>query len=258
MQFCYLDYINLIGAGVNYIRQRHDMKDLLNYQEQKVLFRVAGWAAITAALLVPISLFVFVKYPPPYDGSAADWFNVFNDNPLIGLISTDILLLFTWFLLIPIYLAISIATFQEKPLLVISGVVLFIIAMSSFIGANPSVEMHALSNQYINADATQKSQLLGAGEAVMARFDGTAFHASYIIGQLAGIILGIAMLKNALFKKTTAWLLIAGNVIGYALYLPVIGLTISALSGMVLWIWFGFIAHDLLKASNTKPKGAVQ
>lgn len=234
------------------------MKEIITFQEHKWIFKVAGWAAILAALLVPVSLFVFVKYPPPYDGSAADWFNVFNDNPIIGLISTDFLLLFTWLLLVPIYLAISAITFKKHPLLVISGAVLFIVAMTSFIGTNPSVEMYGLSKQYLNADASQQTQFLGAGEALMARFDDTSFHVSYIIGQLAGILLGIAMLKDAIFKKTTAWLLIVGNVIGYALYLPVIGLTLSALSGMVLWIWFGFIAHDLLIASTNKAAGAVR
>lgn len=61
------------------------MKQLILHSEQKWLFRIAAWSAVMTVLLVPISLYVFAQYPPPYDGAALGWFNVFHKNVFVGL-----------------------------------------------------------------------------------------------------------------------------------------------------------------------------
>jgi hypothetical protein len=57
------------------------------------LYRLAAACTIAIAVLSPIAIAAFAIWPPPYDGTAVDWFEVFEDSWLIGLLSMDLLLI---------------------------------------------------------------------------------------------------------------------------------------------------------------------
>lgn len=40
--------------------------------------------------------------------------------------------------------------------------------------------------------------------------------------------------------------------LAYALYLPEVVVVLSALSGVVLWVWFGVVAHEFMVARSKK------
>jgi hypothetical protein len=46
----------------------------------RVLYRLAGVGALISAVFIPIQALVFIVWPPPLDGGAADWFALFRDN----------------------------------------------------------------------------------------------------------------------------------------------------------------------------------
>jgi hypothetical protein len=56
------------------------------------LYKIAAAAALISALLIPIQILVFIIWPPPLQGSAADWFALFQKNQLVGLVDLDLLL----------------------------------------------------------------------------------------------------------------------------------------------------------------------
>jgi hypothetical protein len=97
----------------------------------------------------------------------------------------------------------------------------------------------------------QRGAYLAAGESMLAHYQGTAFHASYILGSIAGIIVGMAMLRSRIFSRTSGWLVIIGNVVGFALYLPVVGIMISAFSGLILWLWYIVVGVRLLRLAGS-------
>jgi hypothetical protein len=110
------------------------------------------------------------------------------------------------------------------------------------------VEMLTLSGQYAGAStAAQQTALLGAGEAMLASYEGTAFHLFYIVGQLAGIIIGAVMLRGTLFTKPIAYTMIVGNAVGFGLYIPTVGLALSVFSGVVLLAWMILLGRRLLR-----------
>jgi hypothetical protein len=45
-------------------------------------------------------------------------------------------------------------------------------------------------------------------------------------------------------------MLLAGNVVGFGLYLPTVGLAISACSGLVLWVWYLLLARRLFRLAR--------
>ena len=218
----------------------------------KPLFRIAGTAALTAAALTPVAIAVFAIWPPPYDGTAEDWFSVFQDSRLLGLMSLDLPFVVINILMIPIMIALYVCLRRFSPSFMALAVAMFLVGVAAFFASNPSVEMLSLSNRYAEA-ATEvdRSALLGAGEAMLATFQGTAFHVNYILAQTAGIIIGAVMLRTTIFSRRIGYLMIGGNALGFGLYVPAVGLALSAFSGVILWVWFILIARRFFQLART-------
>jgi len=218
----------------------------------KPLFRIAGAAALTAAALTPVAIAVFAIWPPPYDGTAEDWFSVFQDSRLLGLMSLDLPFVVINILMIPIMIALYVCLRRFSPSFMALAVAMFLVGVAAFFASNPSVEMLSLSNRYAEA-ATEvdRSALLGAGEAMLTTFQGTAFHINYILAQTAGITIGAVMLRTTIFSRRIGYLMIGGNALGFGLYVPAVGLALSAFSGVILWVWFILIARRFFQLART-------
>jgi hypothetical protein len=221
---------------------------------RSTLYRVAALAATLAALLTPVAIAVFAIWPPPYDGSAKKWFDLYHDNALLGLMSFDLAFVVISVLLIPVMLTLYVALRRIRPAHMAIAGVLYLVAMATYFGTNTTFEMLSLSNRYAEAATeAQRLSLLGAGEAMLATFNGTAFHVYYILGQLAGIIFGVVMLRSHLFGRWIAYLMIGGNAFGFLLYVPEVGLALSAFSGVILWIWMILVARRFLQLARHSP-----
>jgi hypothetical protein len=46
--------------------------------------------------------------------------------------------------------------------------------------------------------------------------------------------------------------MIAGNALGFGLYLPVVGLPLSAFSGVVLWVWFLVVSRGFFRLARSQ------
>ena len=222
-------------------------------EDWRSLYRVGGIAALLAAVITPIVIAVFAAWPPPYDDGAAEWFELFQDNRVLGLISLDLGYVVINVLMIPVLLGLYVALRRVSSSVMTLAIVTFFVGLAAFFATNPSIEMLSLSNQY--ADATTEAErvaLLGAGEGLLASFEGTAFHLNYILAQLAGIAVGIVILRAGVFSRGVGWLMVVGNAVGFGLYLPVVGLGLSAFAGLLLWVWLILLARGFLALSRTE------
>ena len=225
---------------------------------RSTLYRLAGVSAAVAALVTPIVIAVFTIWPPPYDESAEEWFRLYRDNPWLGLMSLDLGLVIVSALLIPVVLGICVALRRTLPALVATAGAVYLVSVAAYFATNTTFEMLSLSSRYAGAATdAERVALLGAGEAMLATFDGTAFHVYYVLGQLAGIALGIIMLRTHLFGRAIPYLMVGGNAFGFLLYVPEVGLALSALSGVILWMWmviiaprFFGLAHEEIRAER--------
>ena len=210
------------------------------------LYRTAGVAALITAVLVPVQLAVFMAYPFP--DTVAGWFQLLQDNPVAGLVNLDLLLVVDNVLLVVIALALYVALWPTSPSVTTMATGLWLLAIAMFIAANPAVEMLALSDQFAAATSeAQRSAAVAAGQALLAGWEGTAFQVGYVLGQVAGIMLGLVMLRSRDFGRAVPFTLIAGNLVGFGLYLPTVGVAISAFSGLVLWAWYLLLARKFLQ-----------
>ena len=55
----------------------------------KGLYKIGGIMALIIVLLIPVQMFIFIAWPPP--DNVLDFFNLFHKNPLLGLLSLDLL-----------------------------------------------------------------------------------------------------------------------------------------------------------------------
>jgi Domain of unknown function (DUF4386) len=167
---------------------------------------------------------------------------------LAGLVDLDLLLVVDNVLLVVIALALYVALRPVSPSVTTMATGLWLLAIVLFIASNPALELLALSDRFAAATSqAQRSAAVAAGEALLAGWEGTAFQVGYVLGQLAGIMVGLVMLRSGRFGRAVPYTLIAGNVVGFGLYLPTIGLTISAASGLVLWAWYLLIARTFFR-----------
>lgn len=210
------------------------------------LYRIGG---IAAALLVGVTVlhsgvFFVVGLPE----TVVEWFALFATNALGGLLAFELLMVVYVALSVPVVLALSVALRGANPSLMAAFAGLSLIGIMAFIAARPAFEMLSLSEGYAAASTqAQRSAYLGAGEATMAVFHGTAFWVSYLLGSIGGLIVAAVMLRSSVFGKTTAYLRIASSVLDFGLFVPTIGLFISLVSVLCLLGFNVLVARRLLR-----------
>jgi hypothetical protein len=214
----------------------------------KSLHVIGGVCSLLMVAIILGQFVVFLSAPPPLEGTAADWFALFQQNKFMGLLAFELLMVVYVILSVPLALALYAALHRTDQSFAAIYLALSLVGAMSFIAARPAFEMLALSGQYAAATTdAQKFVFLAAGETLVAVFHGTTFQVSYILGSINGLILSMIMLKSNLFGKATAYARIASSVLDFGLFVPTIGLYLSLLSVFALLIWNILVALRLLR-----------
>jgi len=210
------------------------------------LYRLGGAAALLIVAFIPLQVIIFMTWPPP--STALGYFTLFQSNPLVALLDLDLLLVIDQIAGIVILLAFYVALRRTNEAAMIVALALGLVATASYFASNTAFNMLTLSNQYaaVTTEA-QRAMYLAAGESMLAIYNGTAFHLSYILGSVVLIIIPIVMLQSGLFSKRTAYIGLLANIIGLGLYVPVIGIYISIFSVLFLAIFYILAARRFFR-----------
>jgi len=217
------------------------------------LYRIAGWAAAISAVFFPIQIAVFILVPPPgFEPSAANalsWLTFFASSRFLALLDLDILIIVDEVLAVPILLALYVALRRVNLSLATLGLAFGLLGVGAYLASSPTLSMLALSDQYAAA-ATEasRSAALASAQVLLANYQGTAFHAFYVLGSLAPILLCVVMLRSQAFSRWIAIVGIIANVVALGLYIPVVGVVISIFSVVLLEVWNILLARRLLTA----------
>jgi hypothetical protein len=225
----------------------------------KSLYRVGGVAALLMFVLTLVQSFIFITNPPP--STVIDYFTLFQNNKIIGLLDLDLLLIVINVLLVLIYLPLYVALSRFNKSYTLIALVLGLVGTALFFASREATfGMLSLSDQY-NAATTdvQRTALLAAGQALLTIYNGMAFDLSYILGGVVILIFSIVMLQSNVFSKATAYV---GIVMGVLMLVPptvgTIGLLLSLISLIPTLIWLIPIARRLFQLGSGVVKEQVQ
>jgi hypothetical protein len=109
-----------------------------------------------------------------------------------------------------------------------------------FLGSNTAFEMLALARGYSAAIPADQPAYIAAGQGMLASYwdMGTSFVFGYVLSALGGIVLGAALVRSGALGRSAGWLLVVANVVGLGIFLPGIGVAVSLVSVLLLWVWY--------------------
>jgi hypothetical protein len=187
-------------------------------------------------MLIPIQIVIFVVSPPP--DTVKGFFDLFQQNPFLGLLSLDFLYLFNNLIIVVLYLALFVLLVEEQPAMVVFALVFGLIGVACYYPSNPSFEMLTLSQKYASALPQQQSIYLAAGETLLAGYTGTSFNAYYVMSTLSLLLFAFAITKSQHFKKSVGFWGLAS---GFFMIIPssagTLGMIFSLLS-LLPWVVF--------------------
>jgi hypothetical protein len=87
-----------------------------------------------------------------------------------------------------------------------------------------------------------------AGQTMLSSYMelGSSFVVGYSFASIAGILVGIAMLRATVFPIVAGWAAIVANVLGFALFIPGIGVAMSIGSVVILLVWYALIGWRMV------------
>lgn len=209
------------------------------------LYLIAGGAAMLSVALIAAAVGVFLFWPPPSD--VTGWFTLLRQNPLLGLLNLDLVMVVSAALLIPLYLALYTALRRISQSLALIALALGLVGSALMIAANPAFSMLSLSDGYAAATTeAQRAVYLAAGQAALTNWTGTAFNVAYLFAGLTALIFSLLMLRSDLFSKVTAF---AGIALGVLALVPAtvgtVGLWVSLASLIPTVIWLALTSQQL-------------
>ena len=167
--------------------------------ELNKLYKIAGIATIMIVILIPVQIFIFGMYPPP--NSPKGFFELFNENWFLGLLSLDLLYIVNNTLIIFVYLGLYAALKKTNLEYMTIALVIGFIGIAAYYSSTVIFEMKALSQQYMDSSSTEiKEQIISSGNLLLLRYHGTAFDIYYILNALTLIITSRVMLMDWIFR----------------------------------------------------------
>jgi hypothetical protein len=213
----------------------------------KPLYWVGAGAALLAVACIVAAIAVFLAWPPPT--TVESWFALFHRNAFLGLLDLDLLLVTSYVVMIPLYLALYAALRRMSPSFMALALAFNMLGAALILGVNPGVAMLTLSERYAAATTdAQRTTILAAGQALITNWSGSAFVVGYLLGGIAVLITSAVMLRSGIFSKFIAY---TGLVMGTLMLVPAsagtVGLLLSLASLAPTVLWLILIARKLFQ-----------
>jgi len=181
----------------------------------KGLYKVAGVAAIVAVIVGLIeSIVMFLPGGSKSPETVTGWFTLLQNNWFLGLRNLGLMNIIFIPLGIPTFLALYVAHRRtNKAYLALIATIISFVGITVFLATNRAFPMLELSSQYASSTTdVQRFMLTAAGQSMLSigesHVPGTFI--GFSLGEIAGIIISVVMLRGKIFGKTNAFIGIIG------------------------------------------------
>jgi len=225
-------------------------------QVWKGLYRIGGAAALLIGIfyVTEISVVAATGVPP---STAIAWFELLQNNRLVGIFDLFPLDIVSVSLMTPMFLALYVALRRGSQTWMAIATAVGLLGVADFFATNTAMSMLSLSNQYAAATTdTQRAVLLTLGQQLLAASQTTGQFMANTLNCAAGLIISFVMLRSSRFGKSAAAVGILGNGLEVLPFVPpsIVALVI-AVGGVFLVIWYILIARSLLRFGKEVSKG---
>ena len=227
----------------------------------KGLCRLGGVAALILLLYSVVTIIVLTLFGVA-PSTAAECFAMLQNNRIVGLLRLDLLTVFVYMpLCYLLFLGIYIALRRTNGAYATLATVLVFVGITLFLATPSAFSMMVLSDKYAFATTdAQKSQLLAAGEAILASdmWHGTGAIIGSILLQSGALLISVVMLQGKIFSKAIAYvgILTHGLDLAHLIFLllvPGLGTILMAIAGTLYLIWFPLVGLRLFQLGRGKP-----
>ena len=229
-------------------------------------------AALLAAAIfrrnigVEVSLFSHYAFPE----TVIDWFQLLQNNRLVGLSYLNLFDVVNYGLLGLMFLALYWLLKSVNKSLMIIAAVSGLVGMTASFATNSALSMLSLSNQYaIATTQVQQATFLAAGQAMLAISNqpgvisqSTGAYASFLLMALAGLFASLVMLRSNVFPRLCSYLGILASILDLVYCVAVVivptdvarlvGLGTLPLAGLLLMLWHLWIGWKLIRLAIGK------
>lgn len=225
----------------------------------KELYTLAGVAAIVSEVVILLGIVGYIIWPyAPGTKSTESIFLLLQSDPLGGLVSLDLLLLVSNIFGILLFLAFYVSLRQVNESYALIALALGLVGVVLLVPSRPIVELFALSGRYAAATTeAAKGELLGAGAALLALFDGINWFMNTLLGGISLLISSVLMLRSAVYSRRTAYVGILTNIVVCGFFIPVLGKIFLFLSLPGYLIWYFLLARTFLRMAKPVKAGTL-
>ena len=226
---------------------------------QNKLYKISAISALSQLVIV-IIYFIIIATLGGKPATVEEYFTVMQNNRLVGLLRGDIMNLLIIVPYLGLFPGLYLVLKRVNPIGSAVATLLTFIAVLLCFASNSDFSMMHLSDQYALATTeAHRSQLLAAGEAVIASnmWNSTSSYISGIFLQGSGILISGIMLRSKKFSKVTALAGILGN--GFDLlqhilhpFLPATSEIVLRVAGPFYLVWFPMLVRDFLRMRQLK------
>jgi hypothetical protein len=193
----------------------------------------------------------------------AEWFELLQQNALLGLTLLNLFDLVNYILVGLIFLALIVALRKVNLSWSMLAAVIGLTGIIVYLADNQAFTMLSLSHQYsASITSEQRQLLLVAGQAVLtihqnAGYAGAGIYLSYLFVSIAGLIISLVMLYSNTFNKRTAIIGILANGIGLSYYIallffPTLVFIPISISAVFLLVWYLLVGIRLWSLSSSR------
>jgi hypothetical protein len=192
------------------------------------------------------------------------WFQLFQNNRLVGLIDDAVLDIAVAALMGPLFLALFAALRRANEAWVAIATSLAFVGIAAYIPTNMGFSLLYVSDQYAAATTdAQRSLLVGAGQSIVAVGGNGLFESNgFILVAVAGLIVAVVMRRSKIFGRATSWVgvlangLLMANYVGLAFVsaASVFSTDLFASASILVFIWWILIAWKLLQLGRGASK----
>jgi hypothetical protein len=223
-------------------KDKKKMYESLDYQWHS-LHKIAGFSAFLIAILLLGEIFVYALIPRPT--TPMECIELFQKNPLFGLLHFDLLGMLSYILFIPMIISLYMILKQKSASLMLIASVLFFVGIAVFFATNTTFSLLSLSKQYSLAETeAERVMIITSCQTMITIFKVQAFMLSYIIVSASWIMIGIVMLSCNLFSRFTSYMGILTGSAG--ILAEIIENTSNTFIGIAIGLYFAAIVFLLL------------